>query len=203
MRTFALVAAAAFASSAFAAPTAEPKNAVPCREGVERPGCVGTPLPEPKRKCMNRKQAVGVASTFQSLIQGYTIEQALAALTEDFVDYSSAVSIVINKGASEPNDITQPIFTSREQFMMGHGKQKPIPFETLDVWHNCKGTVSMRWLTTRSAMDQPTEAAAIVGLSTTIMSPPLLTSFSLFPASSSSRLSHPTKVRHFETLSLS
>ena len=169
MRTFALLAAAAFAGSAFAAPAAEPKKAVPCREGIERPGCVGTPLPKPKRTCMNRKQAVSVASTFQSLIQGYTLEQALAALTEDFVDYSSAVSIVINKGASEPNDITQPIFTSREQFMMGHGKQKPIPFETLDVWHNCNGTVSMRWLTTRSAMDQPTEAAAIVCLSTSLL----------------------------------
>ena len=176
MRTFALLTAAVFAGSAFAAPTAEPKKAVPCREGVERPGCVGTPLPKPERKCMTRKQAVGVASTFQSLIQGYTIEQALAALTEDFVDYSSAVSIVINKGASEPNDITQPIFTSREQFMLGHGKQKPIPFETLDVWHNCKGTVSMRWLTTRSAMDQPTEAAAIVSLSISLLQQAQLTS---------------------------
>lgn len=110
---------------------------------------------------MSDADATIVASTFQSLIQGYTIEQALAALTEDFVDYSSAVSIVINKGAAVPNDITKPIFTSREQFMLGHGKQKPIPFETLDVFHNCNGTVSMRWLTTRSALGQPTEAAAI------------------------------------------
>lgn len=39
--------------------------------------------------------------------------------------------------------------------------RQPIPFETLDVWHNCNGTVSMRWLTTRSALNQPTEAAAI------------------------------------------
>jgi hypothetical protein len=75
---------------------------------------------------MNRKQAEHVAATFQSLIRGYTIEQAEAALTEDFVDYSSAVSIVINKGAAEPEDITQPIFTSREEFMMGHGKQQPV-----------------------------------------------------------------------------
>ena len=72
---------------------------------------------------MTKADADIVAGTFQSLIQGYTIEQALAALTEDFVDYSSAVSIVINKGAAVPSDITQPIFTSREQFMLGHGKQ--------------------------------------------------------------------------------
>lgn len=45
--------------------------------------------------------------------------------------------------------------------MEGHGKQQPIPFETLDVWHNCNGTVSMRWLTTRSAQGQATETAAI------------------------------------------
>lgn len=166
MRTSTIIAAAfAFASAVVASPApkkgGKPKP-VKCREGVDRPGCVGVPLPPKKCKtCMSDEDATIVAGTFQSLIQGYTIEQALAALTEDFVDYSSAVSIVINKGAAVPNDITKPIFTSREQFMLGHGKQQPIPFETLDVWHNCNGTVSMRWLTTRSGLNQPTEAAAI------------------------------------------
>jgi hypothetical protein len=130
MKTSTIIAAAfAFVSAVVAAPAPEPKKKVPCREGVDRPGCVGKPKPKKDCKCMSDEDATIVASTFQSLIQGYTIEQALAALTEDFVDYSSAVSIVINKGASEPNDITQPIFTSREQFMLGHGKQQPIPFE--------------------------------------------------------------------------
>ncbi len=166
MRTSTFIAAAfAFASTVVASPApkkAGKPKAPKCREGIYRPGCVGIPLPPKKCKtCMSDADATIVASTFQSLIQGYTIEQALAALTEDFVDYSSAVSIVINKGAAVPNDITKPIFTSREQFMLGHGKQKPIPFETLDVFHNCNGTVSMRWLTTRSALGQPTEAAAI------------------------------------------
>lgn len=65
--------------------------------------------------------------------------------------------------------------------MQGHGKQKPIPFETLKVWyaistyipskkrtltdelrHDCNGTVTMRWKTIRSGFGQPTEAAAIV-----------------------------------------
>jgi hypothetical protein len=126
MKTSTILAAAfAFASSVVASPTPGPKpKPVPCRQGVDRPGCVGKPKPKkPCKTCMSDKDATIVAQTFQSLIQGYTIEQALAALTEDFVDYSSAVSIVINKGAAVPNDITQPIFTSREQFMMGHGKQ--------------------------------------------------------------------------------
>ncbi len=162
MKTSTIVAAAfAFATAVVAAPAPEPKKKVPCREGVDRPGCVGKPKPKKPCKCMSDEDASIVAGTFQNLIQGYTLEQANAALTEDFVDYSSAVSIVINKGAAEPEDITQPIFTSRDEFIMGHGKQKPIPFETLDVWHNCNGTVSMRWLTRRSAYQQPTEAAAI------------------------------------------
>lgn len=127
---------------------------------VEKPECEA-PEPVPEEKCMTDDEADEVAAYFRDLIRGYTIEQALAGLTEDFVDYSSAVSIVINKGAAEPNNILEPIFTSREQFMNGHGKQQPIPFETTNVWHNCNGTVSMRWYTTRSAQGQATEAAAI------------------------------------------
>lgn len=127
MKTSTILAGAfAFASTVIAtpAPKAGKPKPVPCRAGVDRPGCVGKPKPKkPCNTCMSDEDATIVASTFQSLIQGYTIEQALAALTEDFVDYSSAVSIVINKGAAVPNDITQPIFTSREQFMLGHGKQ--------------------------------------------------------------------------------
>ncbi|KAK5168215.1 uncharacterized protein LTR77_006784 [Saxophila tyrrhenica] len=168
MRTGTIFAAAlAFASSVIATPAPKGKGVgkpkpPPCRAGIDRPGCVGKPKPKKECKtCMSEEDAQIVASYFQDLIRGYTIEQALAGLTEDFVDYSSAVSIVINKGAAVPNDITQPIFTSREQFMAGHGKQKPIPFEILDVWHNCNGTVSMRWVSTRSAYLQPTEAAAI------------------------------------------
>jgi len=126
---------------------------------VEKPSCDAPEVPE--EKCMTDDEADDVAAYFRDLIRGYTIEQALAGLTEDFVDYSSAVSIVINKGAAEPNNILEPIFTSREQFMNGHGKQQPIPFETTNVWHNCNGTVSMRWYTTRSGQGQATEAAAI------------------------------------------
>ena len=87
---------------------------------------------------MSEEDALIVADTFKSLIRGYTIEQATAALTEDFVDYSSAVSIVINKGAAVPNDITQPIFTSRAQFIEGHGKQQPIPVSIGHeaLWHD-------------------------------------------------------------------
>ena len=77
--------------------------------------------------CMPREDALKVAETFQSLIRGYTKEQALAALTPDFVDHTSAVSIIINKGGSEPEDLTEPVFTSRDEFMKGHGTQEPIP----------------------------------------------------------------------------
>lgn len=171
----AVLAAGVLASSALAAPApTAPEWTKPGVDGkfitywkkkfgqlwkVEKPTC---DVPEvPEEKCMTDDEADEVASYFRDLIRGYTIEQALAGLTEDFVDYSSAVSIVINRGAAEPNNILEPIFTSREQFMNGHGKQQPIPFETTNVWHNCNGTVSMRWYTTRSAQGQATEAAAI------------------------------------------
>jgi hypothetical protein len=81
-----------------------------------------------EQECMPREDALKVAETFQSLIRGYTKEQALAALTPDFVDHTSAVSIIINKGGSEPEDLTEPVFTSRDEFMKGHGTQEPIPY---------------------------------------------------------------------------
>ncbi|KAF2721994.1 hypothetical protein K431DRAFT_312170 [Polychaeton citri CBS 116435] len=166
MRTATIFAAAtALFSSALAAPAPVAEPAGPCRpggpglancNGLDRP-----PIGKGGKTCMSDEDADVVANTFRDLIRGYTKEQALAALTEDFVDYSSAVSIVINKGAAGPKDVTAPIFTSRAQFMEGHGKQQPIPFEILDTWHNCNGTVSMRWVTTRSGQGQATEAAAI------------------------------------------
>ena len=73
---------------------------------------------------MSEEDAQVVANTFKSLIRGYTKELAIAALTEDFFDYSSAVSTVINKGAAAPKALVPPVFTTRDQFMANHGKQK-------------------------------------------------------------------------------
>ena len=81
-----------------------------------------------QEQCMPRKDALKVAETFQSLIRGYTKKKALATLTPDFVDHTSAVSIIINKGGSEPEGLTEPVFTSRDEFTKGHGTQEPIPF---------------------------------------------------------------------------
>ena len=167
MRLSLLVTLTTLTASSLATYTEDPI----CRYGTRRPECKGRPQvprwrpgmkPELQEKCMTESDAETVAGMFQSIIRGYTIQQAMEALTDDFIDYSSAVSTIINKGAAVPKDLTQPIFTSRAEFMEGHGKQKPIPFETLDVWHNCNGTVSMRWMTMRSGWGQATEAAAIV-----------------------------------------
>ena len=45
--------------------------------------------------------------------------------------------------------------------MQGHGTQENIPFETIRVWNDCNGTVTMVWKTTRSGQGQETESAAI------------------------------------------
>lgn len=150
MRATKYLATLAFASSVLAAPASKSLG-IAARQ-VDNSTSSGA--------CMTDDDATTVAETFQSLIQGYTIRQALAALTEDFVDYTSAVSIIINRGGSGPLDITEPVFTSREEFMAGHGTQEPIPFETLQVWHNCE-TVTMVWRSTRSGQGQENESAAI------------------------------------------
>jgi len=114
-----------------------------------------------KDKCLTDEDAQEVASVFQQLIQGYTLELTEEALTVDFVDWSSAVNIIRNRGGEGPNVVNAVTFTSREQFSANHGKQPNIPFETLNVFHGCNHT-SVRWQTLRSGNGQPKEQAAIV-----------------------------------------
>lgn len=112
-------------------------------------------------KCLTDEDAQEVASVFQQLIQGYTLELTEEALTVDFVDWSSAVNIIRNRGGEGPNVVNAVTFTSREEFSANHGKQPNIPFETLNVFHGCNHT-SVRWQTLRSGNGQPNEQAAIV-----------------------------------------
>ena len=124
-----------------------------------------------KDKCLTDEDAQEVASVFQQLIQGYTLELTEEALTVDFVDWSSAVNIIRNRGGEGPNVVNAVTFTSREQFSANHGKQPNIPFETLNVFHGCNST-SVRWQTLRSANGQATEQAAIVSIRCTASSKP-------------------------------
>lgn len=113
------------------------------------------------QQCLTDEDAAEVANVFQQLIQGYTLELTEEALTEDFVDWSSAVNIIRNRGGEGPNVVNAVTFTSREEFSANHGKQPNIPFDTLNVFHGCNHT-SVRWQTLRSGNGQPKEQAAIV-----------------------------------------
>jgi hypothetical protein len=117
-------------------------------------------VPDVPDTCMNQNDADMLAEAFRKLIQDYSAEFALNALTEDFVDYSSAVNIIMNKGAQYPKNITGPTFASRATFMAGQGSQPKIPFERLQTFHGCDHVV-VRWLTTRSGNGQPKEQAMI------------------------------------------
>ena len=48
--------------------------------------------------CMSDSDAQQAADIFQELIQNYSDELALDALSRDFIDYSSSVAIIINGG---------------------------------------------------------------------------------------------------------
>lgn len=112
-------------------------------------------------QCLTDEDAAEVANVFQQLIQGYTLELTEEALTEDFVDWSSAVNIIRNRGGEGPNVVNAVTFTSRAEFSANHGKQPNIPFDTLNVFHGCNST-SVRWQTLRSGNGQVNEQAAIV-----------------------------------------
>ena len=70
---------------------------------------------------MSYEDSEEAADVFRELIQNYSDELALEYLTEDFVDYSSAVAIIINGGDGEPFDIEKPIFVGRQAFMDAQG----------------------------------------------------------------------------------
>ncbi|RMY54424.1 hypothetical protein D0865_04726 [Hortaea werneckii] len=111
-------------------------------------------------ECVTDEEAENMADVFRQLIQDYSDELALNALTEDFVDYASVVNSLMNRGAQYPKNITGPTFDGRQAFMDGQGSQPKIPFTTLNVFHGCR-TVTVRWKTERSANGQPTEQAMI------------------------------------------
>ncbi|EMC95033.1 hypothetical protein BAUCODRAFT_72601, partial [Baudoinia panamericana UAMH 10762] len=123
------------------------------------PGPTSTAVSDPN-KCVTEAEAPKLAQIFQLLIQNYTNQFALDTLTEDFIDYSSSVNSLMNKGAQYPKDTLSATFDSRAKFMAGQGSQPLIPFEILNVFHGCRH-VAARWKTTRSGAGQKTEAAMI------------------------------------------
>jgi len=114
-------------------------------------------LPRPDSElCMTRAEAEIAADIFRQLIQEYSDDLALSALTEDFHDYASSVNIIINKGAAGPKSMNAPTFASRAAFIDGQGKQPEIPFTKIKVFPGCRH-VAMRWKTGRSANGHSTE----------------------------------------------
>lgn len=111
--------------------------------------------------CLSDSDAQTVADIFQELIQNYSDELALAALTEDFTDWSSAVGIIIEQVGEGDVNLLEPLFVGRDAFMAAQGSQPEIPFTQTHVFHGCN-SVSMRWYTTRSAAGQPSEVSRIV-----------------------------------------
>ncbi|KAK5110205.1 hypothetical protein LTR62_006201 [Meristemomyces frigidus] len=127
---------------------------------VANTSAVATSISTPLPKCITSQESEELAEVFRLLIQDYSTGLALAALTEDFVDYSSSVNILMNKGAQYPKNITGPTFATRAMFMSGQGSQPKIPFERLNTFYGCD-SVSVRWMSTRSGNGQKTEAAMV------------------------------------------
>jgi hypothetical protein len=114
-----------------------------------------------KPQCLSDEDADAGADIFRQLIQEYSDELALEALTEDFIDYTSAVNIIRNRGNKGPIVVNGISFGSRQEFMDAQGSQPQIPFDTLQVFHGCDH-IAMRWQTLRSANGQATESNNIV-----------------------------------------
>lgn len=113
--------------------------------------------------CMTPSEADTAADIFRLLIQEYSDDLALSALTEDFHDWASSVNIIINKGGAGPKSMDAPTFASRAAFIDGQGKQPQIPFEKIKVFAGCRH-VAMRWKTGRSANGHGTEVDDIVSI---------------------------------------
>ena len=96
-----------YATALFAAVLAGSAIAAPAPSSASNEDCY----------CLSDSDAQDAADIFQELIQNYSDKLALQALTKDFVDYSSAVSIIINGGDGDPLNIVDPTFVGRQAFM--------------------------------------------------------------------------------------
>jgi len=130
MRSFTIIATAALAGLAYAAPEPVFGSKIAKRDGT----------------CMSAAEAQGVADNFGLLLTNYTTDLALATLTEGFDDYTSSVATLIDAGCTGPQSLTEVTFPGRDAFIAAQGSQPPIPFEQLNIWYNCD-TVFLRWRT--------------------------------------------------------
>lgn len=155
------IAAAALAATAFAAP--QPHDKPEWKNQWKGKGYGGWGKnhghkPELNETfCLTDEQGDAGAEIFRRLIQDYSDEFALEALTEDFIDYSSAVNIIRNRGNEGPFVVNAISFDGRAAFMAAQGSQPLIPFDTLNTWHGCD-FVATRWQTLRSGNGQPNES---------------------------------------------
>ncbi|EME43651.1 hypothetical protein DOTSEDRAFT_72870 [Dothistroma septosporum NZE10] len=115
-----------------------------------------------KRACMTDDDANRVANNFRTLITDYSNATAAQVLCTDFTDYSDSVSELINNGCPNgPQALGSATFSSLAAFQAGQGSQPNIPFEILNIWHNCD-TVTMRWRSITPGTVQPEEQ--VVGI---------------------------------------
>ncbi|CAK1355190.1 hypothetical protein CB0940_01055 [Cercospora beticola] len=161
--TMLVATASLFAACVFAAPEA---NRNPHGYGsVKRPSW----YPGRSSTCLSDQEAQGVADNFRNLIADYSDALANASLTEDFVDYSDSVIELINNGCpNSPVALGTATFDSRASFEAGQGAQPPIPFEQLNIWHNCD-TVTIRWLS-KGPGQEPEQVTGIIVLETVNLS---------------------------------
>ncbi|KAF2163591.1 hypothetical protein M409DRAFT_57472 [Zasmidium cellare ATCC 36951] len=105
--------------------------------------------------CLTDYDAQRVANNFGQTIENYSDALADRVLTTDFTDYSDSVNELINNGCPNgPQPLGSATFTSLADFKAGQGAQPSIPFQILNVWHNCD-TVTVRWRSSNPGTVQP------------------------------------------------
>lgn len=106
-------------------------------------------------QCLNDGTALRVANNFRSLITDYSAARAAQVLTKNFTDYSDSVNELINNACPNgPQALGTATFNTRDEFIVGQGSQPNIPFELLNVWHNCD-VITLRWKTPSPGTVQP------------------------------------------------
>ena len=110
-----------------------------------------------RSNCLNNDTASVVANNFRSTITNYSNALAAQVLSPNFQDYSDSVNELINNGCPNgPQPLGSATFSSFAAFEAGQGGQPSIPFQILNIWHNCKA-VTLRWRSSAPGFVQPEE----------------------------------------------
>jgi len=94
--------------------------------------------------CLTDGAANKVAENFKHLLSNYSDAFSNESMAVDLTDQTDSVAWLIDNGTNCPIPLGATTLSSRADFQMAQGGQPNMPFDILNVYHDCNN-VFVRW----------------------------------------------------------